>query len=175
MTQQPQQETVYQGKHLSMVQRGKWEYATRSTDKPAVGIVAITDEGNVVLVEQFRPPVGKPVVELPAGLAGDVQGQEDEALLEAARRELLEETGYRAQRWTELGMGYSSPGLTDEAIVLYLAEELEKQTEGGGDEHEEIVLHEVPLDAVTRWLAERNLAADMKLLAGVYLAKEKMK
>jgi 8-oxo-dGTP pyrophosphatase MutT (NUDIX family) len=86
--------SVYEGRHLSMFNRGGWEYAKRNTARPAVGIVAVTDDGKVVLVEQHRPPVGRNVIELPAGLSGDIAGSEEETLLEAAQRELLEETGY---------------------------------------------------------------------------------
>jgi len=171
----PEIETLYEGRHLSMVARGKWEYATRNTNRPAVGIVAITDGGEVVLVEQPRPPVGKPVVELPAGLAGDIEGAEDEPLLEAAKRELLEETGYVAGRWTELATGYSSPGLTDEAIVLFLAEDISHQGPGGGDESESITLHQIPVPEVIDWLQENDRAADMKLLAGLYAAEQAIK
>lgn len=162
---------VYAGRHLSMVVRGDWEFATRNTKRPSVGIVAITDAGNVVLVEQYRPPVSGPVVELPAGLAGDVAGAEDEVLLEAAKRELLEETGYAAAKWVELGEGYSSPGLTDESIVLFLAQGLTKQSAGGGDGSEQITIHEIPLDAVAGWLHANELSLDLKLLAGLYAAQ----
>lgn len=160
--------TVYEGQHLSMARRGHWEFATRNTKKPAVGIVAITDSQDVVLVEQYRPPVGRMVVELPAGLAGDIPGLENEALVEAAKRELLEETGYTANEWTELGSGYSSPGLTDESIVLFLARGLEKNGPGGGDESEEIVIHEIPWTGVLSWLKHREAKADLKLLAGLF-------
>ena len=167
--------TVYAGRHLSMVVRGDWEFATRNTKRPSVGIVAITNAGKVVLVEQYRPPVSRPVVELPAGLAGDVSGAEDEALVEAAKRELLEETGYVAARWTELGSGYTSPGLTDESIVLFLAQGLSKQSAGGGDGSEQITIHEIPLNAVTGWLQQNKLSLDLKLLAGLYAAQAYLK
>ncbi|REK11972.1 MAG: NUDIX hydrolase [Planctomycetota bacterium] len=165
---------VYEGRHLSMVNRRGWEYATRKTSRPAVGIVAITDAGKVVLVEQYRPPVGRNVVELPAGLSGDIAGQEDEALIEAAKRELLEETGYSAKRWTELLDGYSSPGLTDESITLFLAEGLRQTGPGGGGRGEDITVHEVPLGDVLAWLNERGAAADLKLLAGLFAATDTM-
>jgi ADP-ribose diphosphatase len=154
-----------------MVKRGDWEFVTRNTKKPAVGIVAITDVGKVVLVEQQRPPVGRRVVELPAGLAGDIAGAEDEALLEAAKRELLEETGYAAAEWVELGNGYTSPGLTDESVVLFLAQGLTKQSAGGGDGSEQITIHEIALDDVIIWLQENGLSLDLKLLAGLYAAQ----
>ena len=162
--------TVWTGHYLSMVMRGRWEYVTRHTGKPAVGIVPVTDAGRVVLVEQYRTPVCQRVVELPAGLAGDLPGAEEESLLQTAKRELLEETGYSAHAWTELATGYSSPGLTDESIVLFLAEGLEKVGPGGGDSNESIQVHEVALDYVLPWLAEHGQKADLKLLAGLYAA-----
>lgn len=167
--------TVYVGRHLSMRDRGGWEYAARNTARPAVGIVAVTDAGDVVLVEQHRPPVNQRVIELPAGLSGDVAGNEHEALLEAAKRELLEETGYVADRWTELMSGYSSPGLTDESITLFLAEGLKREGPGGGDHYEDIAIHEVPLTEVLPWLRRRDAMADLKLLAGLLAAGEHLR
>ncbi|HEX3600466.1 MAG TPA: NUDIX hydrolase [Lacipirellulaceae bacterium] len=164
--------TLHAGRHLSLVARGRWEFATRPVNKPAVGIVAITDADCVVLVEQYRVPVAETVIELPAGLTGDVAGNEHESLLESAKRELREETGYEALRWAELGSGYSSPGLTDERIVLFLAEGLSKRGPGGGDETEDITVHEVSIDHVMEWLAERRAKTDLKLLAGLYAAQE---
>lgn len=163
--------TLWSGRYLSVHARGDWEFATRHTRRPAVGIVAVTEENQVVLVEQFRPAIDSSVVELPAGLAGDIAGQQDEPLVAAAQRELLEETGYTAGRWTELVHGYSSPGLTDEAIVLFLAEQLSKAEAGGGDSTENITIHLVPMDGVLDWLAQRNRRADIKLLAGLHAAQ----
>src|SRR5262245_17622826 len=162
--------TLWTGRHLSVVARGQWEFVTRNTRRPAVGIVAITDEQRIVLVEQFRPPVNARVIELPAGLAGDQPGAEQEPLLAAAQRELFEETGYRAERWTELVGGYSSPGLADEMIVLFLAEGLTKVAAGGGDATEKITIYEVRLDTVAEWLAEQRKPVDLKLYAGLFAA-----
>lgn len=171
MVENSKLQTVYKGRHLSMVKRGRWEYTTRNTRRPAVGIVAITAEGKVVVVEQFRPPVGQSVFELPAGLSGDVVGAESESLIEAAKRELWEETGYTAKEWTELGSGFSSPGLTDESIVLFLARRLEKTGPGGGDDNEDIKVHEIPVGEVSDWLYEKEVQVDLKLFAGLYAAQ----
>src|SRR4030095_4138981 len=100
-----------------------------------------------------------------------IAGAEQESLLDAAKRELLEETGYSASRWSLLTSGYSSPGLTDESIVLLLAEGLTKTGPGGGDLHEAITLHEVPLEGVLSWLTAQGHSADLKLLAGLYAAQ----
>ena len=172
MSQEITSQTLYAGRHVTMFGRGGWEFVSRNTRRPAVGIVAITDDERIVLVEQFRPPVGRRVVELPAGLAGDILGQEGEPLLSAAQRELLEETGYAASRWTELGVGYSSPGLTDESVVLFLAEGLQRQGSGGGDGTESITILEAPLANIAHWLTTHGLAVDLKLWAGLFAAQE---
>ena len=168
-------QTAWQGNHIHIKRQGSWEFVSRNTQRPAVGIVAIHDDGRVVLVEQFRPPVGESLIELPAGLAGDVTGAEDEALLLAAQRELEEETGYTATHWQPLISGYSSPGLTDESICLFMARGLSKTSEGGGVEGESIKLHEIPLDEIYDWLAKRQQAVDIKLLAGLFAAERAMK
>lgn len=175
MNDQPEPIVAWQGKHIHIKRNGKWEFVSRNTNRPAVGIVAIHDDGRVVLVEQFRPPVGESLVELPAGLAGDVTGAEDEALLLAAQRELQEETGYVAARWQQLISGFSSPGLTDESICLFLARGLSKTSDGGGVGGESIELHEIPIDEVIPWLTKRNQAVDIKLLAGLFAAEQAMR
>lgn len=167
--------TRWQGKFISVKQQGKWEYVTRNGPQSAIAVVAITDEGKVLLVEQYRLPVGESTVELPAGLAGDVEGSEDEPLVEAAKRELLEETGYTAREWTELCAGYPTPGLADERIVIFLARGLEKVADGGGDAHEEITLHEIPVDDVLPWIRQHYAHVDFKLLAGLYAAQRHLK
>src|SRR5262245_16597959 len=108
-----------EGKYIRLVRRGTWDFVQRRGISGVVAIVAVTDAGELVLVEQFRPPVNKRVIEVPAGLAGDIAGQEHEALTEAARRELLEETGYEARSMRYLAEGVASAGLTDETITLF--------------------------------------------------------
>lgn len=171
MTAKHDSVTLYEGRHLSLLLRDRWEFASRKTNRPAVAIVAITDAGNVVLVEQFRVPVGRAVVELPAGLTGDLAGSESESLLDGAKRELLEETGYAANEWIELGRAFSSPGMTDEELVFFLARSLEIQTAGGGDGSESIRIHEVPVGDVVAWLRKNELSYDLKLFTGLYAAQ----
>ena len=138
-------ETIeFRGRHLEMRVVNGWEYAARAQAHGAVGILAITPADNVVLVEQYRPPLRKNTMELPAGLAGDGDGHLDATLADCARRELLEETGYRCGRLKLLTEGPSSAGLTTETVTLFLAEDLERVHDGGGTDSESIVVHEVP-------------------------------
>ena len=127
-----------------------------------------------MLVEQFRIPVGAPVIELPAGLAGDVVEVEPESLAATARRELLEETGYEAAEMRLLAAGPTSAGLSNEVITFFHATGLKKIHDGGGDPHERITVHEPTLDALDAWLQERAASGtliDPKIFAGMYLVK----
>lgn len=164
-------ETLFDGKHLRLVQRGGWEFVERPKVSGIVGIVAITDDRKVVLVEQFRVPVNAFVIELPAGLAGDIDAAED--LLTAARRELLEETGYEAQTLEVITAGTTSAGLCSEIVTLVRATGLTRTTQGGGVEGEQITVHEVPVDDLADWLAEHSRQGrlfDLKILAVPALA-----
>lgn len=165
--------TLYEGKFLSVVKTANWEFVRRRNLSGIVGIVAVTDDGKLILIEQYRPPVGANVIELPAGLAGDVAGSESEDLSDAARRELLEETGYEAKRMKLLGAGAASAGLSDEIITLYLATGLKKTGTGDGDGHEQITTHEVPLDRVEAFLKRQVKAGklvDLKVYGGLHFA-----
>ena len=169
--QQPERETLYEGKFIRLVRLGKWEFATRPKTTGIVGIVPVTDDGKLLLIEQYRAPVGRRVVELPAGLAGDVAGQETEELAAAARRELLEETGYEARQMTEVGSGPPSAGLSDEFVTMFVARGLRKVSDDIGDGSEEITVHEVPLGEVPGWLTDRTrdgCLIDLKVYAGLY-------
>ena len=157
--------TVWEGKYIKVTKQGTWEYVSRTRGVTAAVILAI-DEGHVILVEQYRVPVGARCVELPAGLVGDeTAGEEVEA---AAIRELEEETGYRAARMVDLGRFHASPGMSSEAFTLLRAEGLTKVGEGGGvDAHEDITVHRVALDQVPAFLAAKRTegaCADVKLL-----------
>lgn len=159
--------------YLRLVDRGGWTFVQRCNNTGIVAIVARTPDGRLLLVEQYRRPLGRNVIELPAGLAGDTDNA-DETLLSAARRELLEETGYEAERWTFLFEGVSSGGLSDETMSLFLAEGLTKVAEGGGDASEDITVHEVPLDRVEDWLKTREAsgcAVDFRVYVALYVLR----
>lgn len=164
---------LYEGEFIRAMRRGHWEYVERVRQIAAVMIVAVTPENELLLIEQYRPPVAGRVLELPAGLAGDIPGSEDEALLVAARRELLEETGYEAESWTVTTSGPTSPGLANEMVTIFLARELRRVHDGGGDESEDIVVHAVPLEGIEGWLerkAEEGLQVEPRIYAGIYFA-----
>ena len=116
MRELPEEETVWEGRFIAAKRRGKWEYVSRTRGIHAAVILAI-DEGEVILVEQYRVPLGCNCLELPAGLVGD--GSEGEEAATAAIRELEEETGYRARSVTELGRFFSSPGMVSGLISLH--------------------------------------------------------
>ena len=124
---------LYDGKCLTFKRKGSWEYVERRNVTGTVAILAITENQEILLVEQFRPPVGCQVIELPAGLAGDITDEAHESLEHAARRELLEETGYEAKHLEFLMEGPSSAGLSTEQIAFFRAHGVMKVAEGGGD------------------------------------------
>ncbi len=161
---------LYQSKHLAVHQRDRWQYVTRPNATGVIAIVAQYDDGRTVLIEQHRPPVNARVIELPAGLVGD-GGDPDEPRVEAAKRELLEETGYTARDWRELITTTSSAGLTDERVTFFLATGLTKTGAGGGIGGEDIALHKVPCDELPAWLAAQQAAGKhiaASLLAGLW-------
>ena len=167
------EEVVWQGRFIAAKRRGKWEYVSRTRNVTAAVILAIDAEDHVILVEQFRVPVGAACVELPAGLVGDEQ--EGEAIEAAATRELEEETGYRATRMVSLGRFHASAGMSSESFTLLRAEGLVKTGKGGGVAGENILVHRVPVAEVPAFVARKRAEGaevDVKLLlllAGVFL------
>jgi ADP-ribose pyrophosphatase len=172
----PRGRVIAQGRYLTLVDTDNWEYVTRHGVTGIVVLVAITPAREVVLVEQFRRPVGQRVIELPAGLVGDVAGQEAESLATAAHRELVEETGFEAREMVELYAGPVAVGVSDEVITFFHARDLRRVGPGGGDDSEDIVTHVVPLAGLHAFLAEKRaagLAVDPKIFAGLYLVGER--
>lgn len=158
--------SVWRGKYLEMHDDDGWEYVSRVGGMSAVAIEAIID-GDILLVEQFRPPLGARCLEFPAGLIGDDDGGEDDTPEAAAIRELEEETGYRAGRIEYVGRFYSSPGMVSESFHLVRAHDLEKVGSGGGNDSEDIVVHRVPLGEVERFIQEKRdagIAIDVRLM-----------
>jgi ADP-ribose pyrophosphatase len=164
-------EVVWQGKFITARKQGRWEYVSRARGIRAAVILAVeTDENgdaHVILVEQYRVPLGKRCIELPAGLIGDDEAAADEDAALAGARELEEETGYRAGRIEVVGEFYSSPGMVSESFTLLRAHDLTKVGDGGGVESEDITVHRVPLAqieaALDGWRAQ-GYAIDVRLL-----------
>lgn len=145
-------ETLGEGKFLRLVRDGRWEFAERTNARGAVAVIAVTSDGRLILTEQFRPAVGRRVIDLPAGLSGDVAGAEDEAQAVSARRELEEEAGYTAPRLRQVAFCPSSPGLSSEVIAYFFTNRATKIGDGGGVEHEQIVVHTPSLKSIKTWL-----------------------
>ena len=167
----PDSEILFEGRFLQVRKIGKWEYVERHKASGIVAVLAITEAREIILVEQYRIPVGKRVIEIPAGLAGDITGEENEALAEAAKRELLEETGYTAERMEFLTEGPPSAGLSTEVVTFFRAHGLTKVSAGGGDGSEDIVVHLVPLAQLDTWIAAKRAEGclvDYKVYATLY-------
>ena len=164
-------ETLCEGRWLSLRKRGRWEYAERNNPAGAVIIVAVTPEDCVLFVEQYRVSILQNTIEMPAGLVGDLADQADESALVAAQRELEEETGYRCASVEFIHRGPSSSGMSTEMISFVRVRDLQKVGPGGGDETENIVVHEVPRREAGAWLfarAAEGYSIDPKLFAGLW-------
>jgi ADP-ribose pyrophosphatase len=164
MTSEDVESIVWQGQYITVKKRGTWEYVGRARGIKAAVILAI-DADHILLVEQYRVPLGKNCLELPAGLIGDET--DNEAIEDAAARELEEETGYRPDRIEVIGDFYSSPGMVSESFYFVKAHDLTKTGDGGGVEGENITVHRVALNALTPFIAAKRAegcAMDVKLL-----------
>jgi ADP-ribose pyrophosphatase len=166
-------EIMWSGKYITAKRIGPWEFVSRSRGIRAAVILAIeesADGPHIILVDQYRVPLGRRCIELPAGLVGDEEGSEGEHARVAATRELEEETGYRATAMTDLGEFHSSPGMVSESFTLFRAEGLTKVHDGGGIEGEDIIVHRVPLSGLADYVKtqrEKGYAIDVKLLTAL--------
>ena len=131
-----------------------------------VVILAFKDEDTILLVKQYRYPIGETVLELPAGKL-----EKGEDPFEAAKRELEEETGYCANKWTDLGYINTSPGFSDEKLYLYLAKDLE-YTHCHPDEGEIIQAFEYKYDDVLKMIDNGEIN-DAKTICGLMRANMK--
>ena len=152
------EQVMWEGRFITAKKRGRWEYVGRARGIRAAAIIALDEDPDgtrhVILVSQYRVPLGRFSLEIPAGLVGDDEASVGEDATLAAARELEEETGYRAGRLEVLGEFYSSPGMVSECFTLLRARDLEKVGEGGGTEGENIIVHRVALRDLARFVAE---------------------
>lgn len=169
------EQTLFQGDWLTFKKRGQFEFVSRVGCQGVVVIVAVTDAREIVLVEQYRAAVDAQVLELPAGLVGDLKDQASESYESAAKRELLEETGYEAQEMKPLLEGPISSGLASECMKFYLAHALLWRHAGGGDATENIRVHKVRLEDAEAYLQQQSsqgMLIDPKIYIGLYCAAQ---
>lgn len=164
--------TLFGGRFIRLVDDEGWEFADRVGSVGVVCIVAL-DGDYIILVEEFRSAVQAPVISVPAGLIDLAEaGQRQETAIEAALRELREETGYTARRIEEVAGGPISAGMTTERVTFFLARDL-RPGKQMLDHGEDIKLHRVPLQHLHPYLDEcaaRGAEIDPKIFAGLYFA-----
>jgi len=165
-------ELLYQGEWLRLVRRGNWESCERThgRDGLAVLVIAVTPDDEVLFVDQYRVPLGARTIEMPAGLVGD--DHDEDTLESAARRELVEETGWEAGRVDVLLVGPTSSGMSNERIAFARALDLKRVGDGGGVDDENIVVHAVPRSQAPAWLMQKHREGyelDLKLWAGLWM------
>ena len=165
-------EILYQGKFLRLCKRRGWEFAESQVATGVVGILAETAAGEFIFIEQNRSPVNGSVIELPGGLVGD-DGTPEPAET-AARRELLEETGWGGGTWRSLGNGATSPGMSSEMVEIFHVTGAEKVAEGGGVGGEQIQSYLVPTTEAHAWLEKMRSSGktiDFRVFAAMWLAR----
>ncbi|MEO8614450.1 MAG: NUDIX hydrolase [Luteolibacter sp.] len=166
-------EKLFETQWLGIYRIGHWDFVRRPQSENCVGILAITPENEIILVEQFRIPMQRRVIEIPAGIVGDEPEHFGESLATTAGRELLEETGYRAGSVTPLIASPTSAGMSSEYVHLFHAKDLVREHSGGGVAGENITVHHVPVLNLRKWLAAREaegMLIDFKIHAALWLA-----
>ena len=166
-------EKLFETQWLGIYRIGHWDFVRRPQSENCVGILAITQENEIILVEQFRIPMQRRVIEIPAGIVGDEPEHFGESLASTAGRELLEETGYRAGSITLLMESPTSAGMSSEHVHLFHAKDLVREHSGGGVAGEDIIVHHVPILELRNWLAAREAEGtmiDFKIHAALWLA-----
>jgi ADP-ribose pyrophosphatase len=161
--------TLHETKHLLIKEHDGWDYVERKKGKTAVAVIAETEDGKVILTEQFRRAVNARVIDWPAGLVGDEDEQADAA--ETAKKELEEETGFVCARVERLAEGPTSPGITSERVALYRAVDVRRVGEGGGVGGESITVHTVLRGVLVEWLKKKEregVLIDLKVWGGLF-------
>jgi len=180
---------LHAGRYLHFYRHsGGWEYVRRPAAVEGVTIIAATPERKLLLVEQYRVPLGAHCIELPAGLVGDTAA--GDSPLAAARRELEEETGYTCDEVVSIGTGTWLPGVTDELNTLCWAKGLHGPADPSGmdevhalmgvqgvaEEGEALRVYAVPLATAESWISAQGAAGkvvDLKVYLGIlYLQRE---
>ena len=164
-------QVIYEGNFLRYVKKDNWEFVERHNCSGIVIIVAVTPSKKILFVEQFRVPVNKRVIEFPAGLVGDERDTPKESMAIAAKRELLEETGYKASTIETMMSGPVSSGSSADIVTMVRAKGLKKMGKGGGKDDEDIAVHEVPMSKVDGWLKEKSRKGcyvEPKVYTGLY-------
>jgi len=135
----------------------------------AVTIVAILPDRRLLLVRQYRHAAGEALLELPAGTLDRQPDGSLEERLRAAKRELTEETGYRAGQWRELATFFTAPGFASELMTMFLATDVSPDPDyRGPDPDERLILEPIPFDDMLA-LAHSAQVRDAKTLLGLYL------
>ena len=169
----PHTETLFESRWLGLYRIGTWDFVRRPNSDACVGILAINPAQEIILVEQFRIPMQRHVIEVPAGLVGDESDFKGESLAATASRALLEETGSRAGSMRPLIASPTSAGMSSEFTHLFHATDLSREHSGGGVGGEKIIVHHVPLSSLRKWFAEQDAAGkliDFKIHSALWLA-----
>lgn len=167
-------ETLFTGKVITLevdkIQLSNGNTSVREVARHCggVAVLALSEDNQVTLVEQYRYPMDKVILELPAGKLDPLpSGEEDH--LSGAKRELEEETGLRGETFTYLGSVLASPGFTDEVLHMYLAQGL-SQVEAHPDEDEFLNVMTIPFDTVVEKIMSGEII-DGKTVSAVLKAK----
>jgi len=171
-------ETVAKGKFVELLkinwqdsegEMQKWEAVRRTTGTDIVSVIPVTDDGKIILIKQYRPPVNREVIEFPAGLV-----DKGESFEEAAQRETKEETGYWTGRIIKLFAGPVSAGLSDESLTVFLATNLKFVGKKDGREERGITVYVIPLEEVDEWLDSKEregVFTDVKVRSSISYVK----
>lgn len=176
MTNVHSKKVLYSTKYLRLVNLDGWDYIERTTGRDVVCVVPVLinkhGEPELIFIKEFRIPLQDHVISFPAGLVADVN--KEETVVEAAYKELQEESGYSAKRLRHLMTGPSSSGMSDEITHFYLADKLTKVNDGGGDETENIEIIKVPLHKSHGWLYSKSneCLVSPKTYIGLYFANQ---